>query len=253
MLISQASNLMLLHGTDDNVKHFKMLFANERFTQESLLSDYINFVIVETDVWLTAFPLSLKSLTAISKPKTALLKLLTIPSIMTDIGPQLCFDVADKISDSYRRLAKCISEERLLSSVRTRSQKNKSTPHMDSEIGICLKADADAEAEMDEPFEEEKENAQWDEETSRRQSGSCSSNTITCDAQTETTTVGKEPHLWKSTHNQNGHFQRKNTSEFDSNNVPTRPKLVGGKFAALVRVIRDLSIMLDDVLSDMDN
>lgn len=116
MRLHEAHALLLSHATSDNAKHMKMLYADSKggFTSDSLLSEYVDSICIDTDKWLLAFPESLKSLTAVSKPKTAFLKLLTIPAIMTHLGAQRCFDVADSVSDSYKKLAKDLSHGRLL-------------------------------------------------------------------------------------------------------------------------------------------
>lgn len=116
MRLHEAHALLLAHATSDNAKHMKMLYADTKcgFTCDSLLCEYVDSICTDTDKWLKAFPESLKSLTAVSKPKTAFLKLLTIPAIMNDLGAQRCFDVADSVSDSYKKLAKDLSHGRLV-------------------------------------------------------------------------------------------------------------------------------------------
>lgn len=115
MHLHEAHALLLTHATPDNAKHLKMLYADTAagFTCDSLLSEYVDTVSLDTDKWLQGFPESLRSLTAVSKPKTAFLKMLTIPSVMTALGAQRCFDVADSVSDSYKKLAKDMSVKRL--------------------------------------------------------------------------------------------------------------------------------------------
>lgn len=113
--LGEAHTLLTTHATSDNAKHMKMLYADVTcgFGPDSLLCEYVDNIYEDTDKWLQGFPESLRSLTAVSKPKTAFLKLLTIPSVMSDLGPQRCFDVADSVSDSYKKLAKEISARRL--------------------------------------------------------------------------------------------------------------------------------------------
>lgn len=115
MLLADAYSQLSSLGTTDNAKHFKMLYSEGPYSDTTPLAEYIDFILNHTDAWLSAFPESLRSRTALSKPKTAVLKLMSLPDVKTTIGAKRCFDVIDKVSDSYRRLASQMSDERILS------------------------------------------------------------------------------------------------------------------------------------------
>lgn len=223
MLVSQAHSLMLLHSNDDNVKHFTLLFKGGLFGKESDLLEYITYVHDHTDAWLQSFPVSLKSITAISKPKTALLKMLTIPCVMKEMGAQICFDVADKIADSYRRLIKSMSEQRSIGSAQARTVLVHNTKTVRTKSPKTLVLD-DPITTSDGVHHEHASVRVHDNSHE-----SLSSEGSSCSHTSEATSC---------------------KPSCDTTGGPARSKLMGGKFAALVRVVRDLSIMLDEVLSE---
>lgn len=232
MLVSQAQDLMLLHGTEDNIKYLKMLFKDGHggdYNNDSELLDYIMYVHGHTDDWLNSFPVSLKSTTALSKPKTALLKMLTIPSVMKDLGSQTCYEVADQIADSYRRLSKSISQKRMIGSV---SKRSKSTSDKPLSIQACLSTST-----SNNPFAYDSTIC---DQTSNNESHSAT-HANSFDHQEDTLI----------THCQSDESSRHPTKHSSTSKLPpTKPRLLGGKFAALVRVVRDLSIMLDEALNE---
>lgn len=115
MLLHEAHSLMLTHATLDNSRHFKMLYccSSSGVTSETYLSEYVDLILLDSAKWLSNFPISLRSLTAVSKPKTAFLRMLTIPEIIKDLGAQKCYDVTDSVCDSYKKFAKKISKQRV--------------------------------------------------------------------------------------------------------------------------------------------
>lgn len=228
MRLSHAHALLKDHGTPDNAKHFKMLFTQDgaEFTPDSALSSYVDFVALQTDTWLLDFPESLKSLTAVSKPKTAFLKMLTIPSVMSHLGAQRCFDVADKVSDSYRKLAKQISDERQTSAVVTAAPPSETVmTEVDVDVGAAVETELELESDNDAPAPAYMSIQQ---PLGRDTFTTCASGQARANARIK--------------HGGDA------VSSSSRSKAPQKP--MKEQFASLVRVVRDLSIMLDDVLSE---
>lgn len=251
MLLSQAHSLLKEHGTSDNAKHFKMLFTQEdgAHTNESTLTEYVEYVTAHTDAWLQNFPESLRSLTAVSKPKTAFLKMLTIPLVMTHLGAQRCFDVADKVSDSYRKLAKRISDNRQAASAATSVSATAPTV-------TAIQAVQAVTAPRDQGSE-----PQGDDESDGSGSGSGSSVESAApvtwtedDEVLSTARVSVEDTAGDMAQARTHASARAHAALRHPGGGASRDKQVQkplrDRFVSLVRVLRDVSIMLDDVLSE---
>lgn len=266
MHLSHAHSLLKEHGTPDNAKHFKMLFTQEGGTHstESTLSDYVDYVAEETDAWLLGFPESLKSLTAVSKPKTAFLKMLTIPSIMSHLGAQRCFDVADKVSDAYRKLAKRISDERQataaamtvattvasavavavavpLLSPHPLSLPAPVTPHL---VPLTTIATAAATNAKPETLAVAQEKGGRDMDTT---SGSVSDD---AESRAPESPIAACAQAQAKIHARTRGPTEAPVDSTANGNKRAPPRPLKDQFASLIRVVRDLSIMLDDVLTE---
>jgi hypothetical protein len=67
------------------------------------LKEYIDFILHEPLLWLKLFPAKLKSKPAFSKPKTALLKLLRDPAVITALGGIYANNAHDIIDKTYKQ------------------------------------------------------------------------------------------------------------------------------------------------------
>lgn len=265
MHLSHAHTQLKEHGTPDNAKHFRMLFTQEggAHSNESTLSDYVDYVAEETDAWLLGFPESLKSLTAVSKPKTAFLKMLTIPSIMSHLGAQRCFDVADKVSDAYRKLAKRISDERQASAAATtvaiaavaavavpllsphpHSLPVPVTPHLAPLTTIAIAASQATVA-----FRKLETLAVAQEKAGRDFDTTSESVSDEAESRVPESPIAARAQARAKIHaHTRGPMEAPVDSTVNGNKHVARP--LKDQFASLIRVVRDLSIMLDDVLTE---
>jgi hypothetical protein len=103
MNLVEAQKRLAEDGVSDHYRYFIDTYRVFDFKEETLLKEYIDFIIHEPLVWLQSFPVKLKSKPAFSKPKTALLKLLKDTKITDLLGVEYCNKAHDLIDKTYKQ------------------------------------------------------------------------------------------------------------------------------------------------------
>jgi hypothetical protein len=103
MRLIDAYNLLAGDGITDNHRYFSEVYKAFQFTDEQSLKEYLEFVLHEPLEWMRGFPAKLISKTSFSKPKTALIKLLKKPEVITDVGEELVDLVYDAVWNTYKK------------------------------------------------------------------------------------------------------------------------------------------------------
>ena len=102
MNLLEAQKKLAEDGVSDHYRYFVDTYRVHEFKEETLLKEYIDFIIHEPLLWLQLFPAKLKSKPAFSKPKTAVLKLLRDSSVIAVLGAEYCDKAHDLIDKTYK-------------------------------------------------------------------------------------------------------------------------------------------------------
>ena len=102
MNLLDAQKKLAEDGVSDHYRYFIDTYRIHDFKEETLLKEYIDFIIHEPLLWLKLFPAKLKSKPAFSRPKTAILKLLRDSSVITGLGAEYCDKAHDLIDKTYK-------------------------------------------------------------------------------------------------------------------------------------------------------
>jgi hypothetical protein len=97
MKLSEAQTLL-----GENARHFTEVYKLFSFRDDQLLKDYIDFIVREPVEWLKGFPSKLVSKGAFSKPKTSVIKLLKIESVITHLGEEYANNARDAIWQAFK-------------------------------------------------------------------------------------------------------------------------------------------------------
>jgi len=103
MNLLEAQKRLAEDGVSDHYRYFVDTYRVHDFKEETLLKEYINFIIHEPLLWLQLFPAKLKSKPAFSKPKTAVLKLLRDVKVIDVLGVEYCDKAHDLIDKTYKQ------------------------------------------------------------------------------------------------------------------------------------------------------
>jgi hypothetical protein len=103
MNLSAAQKLLSEDGVSDHYRYFIDTYRVHDFKEETLLKEYIDFIIHEPLLWLQLFPAKLKSKPAFSKPKTAVLKLLKEQRVIDVLGGVYATKAHDLIDKTYKQ------------------------------------------------------------------------------------------------------------------------------------------------------
>jgi hypothetical protein len=112
MKIIDAHKLLSEDGVADHARYFNDLFKQHEFKESDELKQYFDFVLHEPVIWLKSFPSKLRSKPAFSKPKTAVLKLLRSPAVISAYGKPYCENTHDVIDSVYKKNVDAILETR---------------------------------------------------------------------------------------------------------------------------------------------
>jgi hypothetical protein len=102
MNLLEAQKKLAEDGVSDHYRYFVDTYRVHEFKEETLLKEYIDFIIHEPLLWLQLFPAKLKSKPAFSKPKTAVLKLLRDSNVIAVLGAEYCDKAHDLIDKTYK-------------------------------------------------------------------------------------------------------------------------------------------------------
>jgi hypothetical protein len=102
MNLLEAQKKLAEDGVSDHYRYFMDTYRVHDFKEESLLKEYIDFIIHEPLLWLQLFPAKLKSKPAFSKPKTAVLKLLRDSKVIEGLGAEYCDKAHELIDKTYK-------------------------------------------------------------------------------------------------------------------------------------------------------
>lgn len=102
MNLLEAQKKLAEDGVSDHYRYFTDTYRIHDFKEETLLKEYIDFIIHEPLLWLQLFPAKLKSKPAFSKPKTAILKLLRDSGVIAILGAEYCDKAHDLIDKTYK-------------------------------------------------------------------------------------------------------------------------------------------------------
>lgn len=105
MKINDAYNLLLkLTTSADNADKFKKaLLHYDRWNPEQDIRSYLEFIRDETYNWLLDMPSNWQSERTLSKPKTAIVKLLEQPQLQEEYGKDFTLQIIEKIDDVWTR------------------------------------------------------------------------------------------------------------------------------------------------------
>lgn len=96
----------------DYLKYTIELLDTLKFDRNAPFKEYLDMIETETEQWIMKFPLSLKSITSLVKPKTALLNLLRCKDVVDALGADYCLRVGNKIASTWRTISKQEVERR---------------------------------------------------------------------------------------------------------------------------------------------
>jgi hypothetical protein len=112
MKLKDAFLLLHENGTADHHRNFAMIFKHYNFTEDMELKEYLEFVSNETLEWIKGFPGSMVTKEQLSKPKTALVKLLKLETVKTALGAEFVANVHRKVWDTFKQNVDAIVTER---------------------------------------------------------------------------------------------------------------------------------------------
>jgi hypothetical protein len=112
MKIIEAHKLLSEDGVADHARYFNDLYKQHEFKETEELKQYFDFVLHEPVLWLKSFPSKLRSKPAFSKPKTAILKLLRSPEVISVYGKSFCENAHEVIDSVYKKNVDAILETR---------------------------------------------------------------------------------------------------------------------------------------------
>jgi hypothetical protein len=116
MNLLTAQKLLAEDGVSDHYRYFIDTYRVHDYKDDTLLKEYIDYIIHEPLLWMQAFPAKLKSKPAFSKPKTAMLKLLKEAKVIEALGAEYCEKAHETIDKTYKQhgheiVAKRMGEE----------------------------------------------------------------------------------------------------------------------------------------------
>jgi hypothetical protein len=103
MNLLTAQKLLAEDGVSDHYRYFIDTYRVHDYKEDTLLKEYIDYIIHEPLLWMQSFPAKLKSKPAFSKPKTAILKLLKETKVMEALGAEYCEKAHDVIDKTYKQ------------------------------------------------------------------------------------------------------------------------------------------------------
>jgi hypothetical protein len=103
MNLLTAQKLLAEDGVSDHYRYFIDTYRVHDYKEDTLLKEYIDYIIHEPLLWMQSFPAKLKSKPAFSKPKTAMLKLLKETKVIEALGAEYCEKAHDTIDKTYKQ------------------------------------------------------------------------------------------------------------------------------------------------------
>jgi len=113
MNLLEAQKRLAEDGVSDHYRYFIDTYRIHDYKEETLLKEYIDYIIHEPLLWMQSFPAKLKSKPAFSKPKTAILKLLKDSKVVEQLGAEYCDKAHDLIDHTYKQHGNDIVAKRM--------------------------------------------------------------------------------------------------------------------------------------------
>jgi hypothetical protein len=120
MYLEEAAGLL-----GESARYFICVYEHFNFTKQQFLKDYLDFIIHEPVEWLKAFPEQLKTKSSFAKPKSALIKLIKCPSVVTALGADYLKNIHDIIWTTFKQSSDEI--------IRLRQKSNPTVEHSDDD------------------------------------------------------------------------------------------------------------------------
>lgn len=111
-LIDAHQLLASLTKSTDNARYFKETYEHFGKQADDDLQTYIQFIFENCLEWLERLPDKLTSQEALAKPKSAVVKLLEQPSVIQELGDQLCSQAKDLLVTTWKANKDRITIER---------------------------------------------------------------------------------------------------------------------------------------------
>jgi hypothetical protein len=116
--VGVAAELLGTKYHKDYRKYFEAMCKKRDLAATAPLSAYVDAILKDTLAWLESFPENLHSKSAYSKPKTAMLNLLSDASIVEGLGSDYCRAASKAIELAFKAHSNVIVEKRLSGSKR---------------------------------------------------------------------------------------------------------------------------------------
>lgn len=107
-----ADVLRPLTKTGDNARIFTEVYTHCGKKKEDDLQTYLDFILENCAEWMELLPEKYQSETALSKPKTAICKLLTVPEIIKELGEDFCKELDKTIVDTWKKNKDSLVQQR---------------------------------------------------------------------------------------------------------------------------------------------
>lgn len=132
MKLIDAYNLLVEDGITDNHRYFSEVYKLYGFTDDKLLTEYLDFIAHEPVHWLRGFPAKLVTKLAFSKPKTAIIKLLKKQQVIQALGADYVTRIYETVWNTYKKEADGIVEERAKGKVVVQKEDNRVEADLES-------------------------------------------------------------------------------------------------------------------------
>lgn len=137
MNLTQTYDLLLtLPSGRENASVFKTTYEHYQFKNDENLKAYLEFIKDNTIEWFSEMPERWKSLTQLSKPKTALIKLLKNEEIAKEVGDEYAQELITTINGTWKKYMHDLSDSRqksITNSVKTPEETSEKTEQEDEE------------------------------------------------------------------------------------------------------------------------
>jgi hypothetical protein len=105
MDLKEAHDLLLsLTKSTDNARIFKEIYMHFNKPDDYDLKQYLEFVHENCYEWFEGLPDKLASEPALSKPKSAILKLISHETVQTAVGAELCQELENNLVQTWRNI-----------------------------------------------------------------------------------------------------------------------------------------------------
>jgi hypothetical protein len=144
--IGEAAELLGTKYHKDYKKYFEAMCKRRGLGPSAALQAYVEEAILQdTRAWLDAFPVNLRSKSAYSKPKTAMLNLLSDEGVVGALGEAFCRNAMRGIESAFKTHSNSIVAQRLAAD---------GTPATAADVAESNAKEADAEARIEQLTQE---------------------------------------------------------------------------------------------------